>query len=248
MHAQLTDGRDRAGRLYREDPLRGAGQRVAAGAHRHRAGVPGSADERDLGVALAGDRGDHAERLATPFELRPLLDVHLGVAHRRLAGDRWLGDEVGEGDAIVVDACEPCGVEAPGHRRRAEVRGAEAHALLVREAHDLDGERQRLAQPLEHLDRDDDPERPVVAPGVADRVQVGAQYERAALAEAADQIADLVLPHRQAGLSHPGCDERVRLAHRVRAEAPRESAALLADLAEPRAPLEHPRRAAQLPR
>ena len=45
--------------------------------------MAGLADERHGGVALAGDRGDHAERLAEPFEHRPLLDVHLQVSERR---------------------------------------------------------------------------------------------------------------------------------------------------------------------
>jgi hypothetical protein len=97
-------------------------------------------------------------------------------------------------------------------------------------------------------ERDEHAERAVVAPGVGHRVEMGSEDERSALAVAADQVADLVLAHGQAGLPHPTGDERVRLAHRVGAEAPGEAAALLADLTELRAPLEDPRRVAQLPR
>ena len=93
------DGRDQTRapareRFGGEHPLRRGGERVAAVGHRHGAGVAGLAAEGQLGLGLAGDRGDDADRRAAALEHRPLLDVQLAVAEqvRRGPRSRWSRD------------------------------------------------------------------------------------------------------------------------------------------------------------
>ena len=85
---ELADRRDqprlRAGdALGGEHELGGRGGGVAAQVHRRRAGVAGVAREGEVEAALAGDRGDDAERQALGLEHRALLDVDLEVGARR---------------------------------------------------------------------------------------------------------------------------------------------------------------------
>ena len=66
--------------LQRERHLGGAGKRVVAQRHRHRAGVAGLAGHRDAHAALPDDAGDDAERLVLRLQHRPLLDMDLDIA------------------------------------------------------------------------------------------------------------------------------------------------------------------------
>ena len=198
-------------------------------------------------MALAGDRGDHADRLAEPLQHRPLLDVDLDVAEQVVArGNRPRppAHEVAEPHALVVAELEPRRVEAAGQGRRAEVGSAEAHALLVRKPDDLD----RALHPLDGLEGDQHPERPVVPPGIDHRVQVRAEHQHRPVAAPADQVAERVLAHLETGLAHPAADQRVGLPHGVGPEAAGEPALLLAHLRETVAALQHARRGVQLPR
>src|ERR1044071_5770310 len=80
-----------------------------------------------------------------------------------------------EREAVSVGEVEPLRVEAPRDRGRAEIAGAEAHALLVGEADHLDGLRRHA---LDRGERDQHAERAVVAARVAHRVQVRAEHQR----------------------------------------------------------------------
>ena len=169
-------------------------------------GVARLADERDGGVALAVDRGHDAERLAQPLQHRPLLDVDLGVRNEVVASrERGVaGEEVLQRDAILVAQLEPGRVEAADDRRRPQVRGPEAQALLVGEAIQLD---RAVGHALDRRERDEHAERPVVAAGVAHGVQVRAEHERPADAAAPDHVADRVLADVETGGEHPAADE-----------------------------------------
>ena len=108
---------------------------------------PASPANVSVGVALAGDRGDDADGLVEALERGALLDVDLDVAEHVVARRRHAADEVAEPDALSVAQLEPAEVEAPRQDRRAEVGGAEAHALLVGEADDLEVDAARAPPP-----------------------------------------------------------------------------------------------------
>jgi hypothetical protein len=236
-----------AGPLDSQDPLGGGDQCVAAVLHRHGARVPRLAGERDLGVALTGDRRHDADRLAQPLQHRTLLDMDLDVCLDVVAGGKpvppTLAHEVAE-PHVAVTAVQPRRVEAAGQRGRAEVGRAEADALLVGEGDDLEVALGACGR----LDGDQYAERAVVAPGVDHGVEMGAEHEEGAVAAAPDQVAHRVLACVQARLLHPAGHERVRPLHRLGAEAAGQARRLLAYLREDVAPLEHAGGAAQLPR
>jgi hypothetical protein len=134
---------------------------------------------------------------------------------------------------------EPCGLERADIRCRAEVRGPEARALLVRERDDLDrarGLRPARREPLDDRDGCDDPQRAVERPGIRNRVEVRAEDEGAlAAAVAADDVADGVATGRHARVLHPACDDLSRLRECLRRDPARQAIGFLADLAEHRA-------------
>ena len=150
-----------------------------------------------------------------------------------------------ERDPVLVAQLGPVGVEAADDRRRPQIRGAEAQALLVGEAVQLD---RALGDALDRGERDEHAERAVVAAGVAHGVQMRAEHERAADAAAADQVADRVLADVEPGGEHPATDELVGAPHRVGPVAAHEQAVLLAHLTERGAAFEHRGGVGQLPR
>ena len=183
------------------------------------------------------------------LEHGPLLDVHLEVARGpALARGHHLGrvatggpDRLEHRDPVHVGQVEPRGVEAAGEGRRAEVGDAEPRALLVGEADHLDRRRRGLTlggDPLHDRDAGENPERPVEAPRVGDRVEMRADHERRAVGarpgQLADDVAHGVAPHGHSRFLHPAGDELTRPRERRSREAPGEPVRLLADLAERR--------------
>ena len=205
--------------------------------------MAGPAVEPHLGARGAGDRRDDTDGRVALLQHRPLLDVQLDVSEQLLAAARGgagsvaeRGKRVAHGDAVRVGERERRRVERPRDRAAAEVRGAEPQPLLVAEAEHVDGERQAdllRAQPRDALDRRDHAERAVERAGVADRVEVRAEQQRArvrvAAGHAADEVPRGVDPHGHPGLRHPAADQRVRARHRRAREPARQSPFLLAD-------------------
>ena len=66
--------------LELEDRLGQRQRRVEAEVHRRRAGVVAASVDDDVGVHVAGDRGDDADPVARVLEHAGLLDVHLDPA------------------------------------------------------------------------------------------------------------------------------------------------------------------------
>ena len=138
----------------------------------------------------------------------------------RLVDPAWVETEVEERlvqrDPVAVAQVPPVLEPVPGDGLGAEQRGAEARALLVAEADQLQGEGELdVVQPLGHGDRHDDPEHPVVGAGVRHGVEVGAEQQRgqprlAPLAPAA-HVAGGVDPGAQPGVGHPAGDHLVGL-------------------------------------
>src|SRR5581483_1747443 len=62
-----------------ENDLRCAGKRVTAQIHGDGAGVPGFAGDTNLRSILSHNPGDNAERLASRFQTRALLDMDLDI-------------------------------------------------------------------------------------------------------------------------------------------------------------------------
>ena len=139
---------------------------------------------------------------------------------RRLVDPAWVQTEVEERlvqrHPVAVAQVPPVLEPVPGDGLGAEQGGAEARALLVAEADQLQGEGGLdVVQPLGHGDRHDDPQHPVVGAGVGDGVEVGAEEQRgqsgfAALASAA-HVAGGVDPGAQTGVGHPAGDHLVGL-------------------------------------
>ena len=137
---------------------------------------------------------------------------------RCLVDPAWVETEVEErlvqGHPVAVAQVPPVLEPVPGDGLGAEQGGAEARALLVAEADQLQGEGELdVVQPLGDGDRHDDPEHPVVGAGVGDGVEVRAQQQRgqprlATLASAA-HVAGGVDPGAQAGVGHPAGDHLV---------------------------------------
>jgi hypothetical protein len=92
-------------------------------------------------------------------------------------------------------------------------------------------------QALHARQRDQYAQRAVVAPGVADRVEVRAEQERprrraARRLPAAEHVADRVAPRVHPGLAHPRHDDLAGLRERRRGEAARQAPGLLGALRE----------------
>jgi hypothetical protein len=114
------------------------------------------------------------------FKHGPLLDMQFEIGEQFAGRARCGADVIGieaEGDHRLahrdtrfVAATEHTLDKSPGHRAAAEQRRGEAHALLVGEGGDLDGEWQTKAATVEIANagnRRDDPERSVPAAGIA---------------------------------------------------------------------------------
>ena len=171
--------------------LRRAGERVAPGVHRRRAGVRGLAAEGDLVALDAEGAEDDAEREVERLEHRALLDVQLEVGGgvlEMLASsclvevDAVLGEHVGE--RVPVGVLARAQLVLVGHRpgggARAERRAAEARAFLVGPVDEANG-RCRLAllgEAPHDLDTGDDVERAVQPAAVRHRVDVPADQHR----------------------------------------------------------------------
>ena len=213
--------------LDRGDRLAGADQGVLPACVRRAARVPRLPDHREPEAPRPGDRGDVAEGGVGRLEERPLLDVRLEVADQlpgragRVLDQRGVEPEVLEGlvEGGPVPVAQVPRVVVPEPRRRlaAEQRRAEAGALLVAEADDLERERElghpvdgTVDEPVRDGDRHHDAEHAVVAAGVGHGVEVGAEHQGgqpglAALA-AAPLVAGGVLPGPQPRLAHPVLD------------------------------------------
>ena len=202
-----ADRRRRAGRPRPRAPTR---RRPARASRRASMGTvpawPASPSKRTLAWLWPAIAVTTPTRLAEPLEHRALLDVHLerSRAGRRgppSPGRRAAGRRAARRPRRA--ASEPRGIEAAGDGRRAEVGGAEAHALLVGEADHLERERQRLGQPLDGRQRDAarragrrSGRRPAPCRGASRASSVPAPRRRPA-----DQVADRVLAHGQPGLA-----------------------------------------------
>jgi hypothetical protein len=149
---------------------------------------------------------------------RTLLDVDLAVPEQvfraAAAGSERLRvaapgpDRVGQRHPVGIHAVEPLRLEAARHDGAPEEGGPVPRPLLVGEAHHLQRKRQArpgLAQPLGAGDTDQHPERPVVAAGIGDGVQVGAEDQRpvAAAVQATDEVPDRIAAGGQARPAHP---------------------------------------------
>ena len=203
--------------------------------------------------------GHDAHRELLALEHGALLDVQLDVAERRAGargGRHAVGaaarrlQRLGEGHAVGVTQLQPGALERAGVRAAAEVRDAEADALLVGEGEHLDGERQaqaRCRQPLDAGDAGEHAERAVVAARVGHRVEVRAHEQRGGVRArtlvAADACAERVSPHRHACLAHPAGHALHRRLERGRGDAPGDPPVLLAARRERVAARHHPRRA-----
>ncbi len=107
-------------------------------------------------------------------------------------------------------------IPGPGEGSAAEEGVAEAGALLVGEADDLERERQpaaAAADAVDDLDGEHHAEHPVVAARVGDGVEVAAEHQGGQVGlgalESTALVADGVLPGVESGFAHPGRDERV---------------------------------------
>src|SRR5688500_3409887 len=197
--------------------------------------MAGLAAQRDAQARKTVDRGHHADRQASGFEHRPLLDVQLGVGEQLVLpqGDRGNGGRIeaeileraADGGTLGILRIEHPGVERAGERTAAEHGRAEAHAFLVAEAHHLDGKGQPLLfaiQQIDAFDGGDYAEHAVVLAGIAHRVEVRAEHEagqsrpRALVAPA--RVADRVEPRLHAGLAHPAEHQLARRARLRRKE------------------------------
>ncbi len=142
-------------------------------------------------------------------------------------------------DSGSIDRIEQCMVEGSRHRPAAEQRRAEAHALLVAEPDDLDGERQAYPAGMERthaFDRRDHAEHAVVLAGVAHRVEVRTEHEAREFGTlalvAARAVADGIHACRHAGVAHPGQHVFVCIALLVGKEHARQAALLFGEAAE----------------
>ena len=219
-------------------------------------------------LLLARDRAHDAERQSLVLEQRPLLDVHLEVSGERSRLARGAGEirgiaacgteRIGERHPARVAQAKRPGVELPYEGARAEVARPESHPLLVREPDHLERDRQPRAgrvQPRDDLDREQHPERPVVAAGVGHRVEVRTedQRRRARLVAlvATDHVQGDVVAGAHACLAHPPEHELARLGECRRREPARDPPGLLAAGGQRVAPCEDslgPDRRHQLPR
>ncbi len=214
MGFDAADGGDdigdaRCDPFHGERAFRGGGERVAAQAHRNSSGMARHSRDLDPEAIAAVDRADHADGEPACFEDRPLLDVQFHVGEHVIRLARSVADALGiepESEQRIAHRCsgsvgaiEHGAIERAGDRAAARERDREAHALLVREADDLDGERQAPAARMQigdAFDRRDDTEHPVVLAGIAHRVEMRAQHQagspRRLAFVASDDIADRV--------------------------------------------------------
>ena len=166
--------------------------------------------------------------------------MQLAVAEQPLAAPRCRGGVPAERSAhrhpVRVGDVEHRAVERARDRAAPEVRGPEAQPLLVGEPEHVEREREPDVlgpQPRHGRHGGEHAERPVERAGVAHRVEVGAEQQRARVRVRAGQVADEVAggvdPDGHPGLPHPAADERVGALHRRASEAAREPALLVAD-------------------
>ena len=193
-----ADGGDQVGvrgaeALDAHDHLGGGRQRIAAKAHRHRAGVAGEPAHRDDQADGAVDGRDGRARVALVVEHRPLLDVQL-----QIGGDVALlaraaaigigvaagrGERIAHADALAVAGVEDGGLQRADQRAGGEKVGRKAHALLLAERHHLDGVVEPLAAAGHVADRGDGgqhAEIAVVLAGIDHGVDVRAEHDRGA--------------------------------------------------------------------
>ena len=202
-----------AARFDRQHAFGRGRERIAAQRHRHRPRMPGHAFDLDREAVGAVDGGHHAHRQALGLEHRALLDMQLGVGEHVGALPRGVADALGieserrqcvaHRHSIAVAAVEELPIERAGDRAAAEQRGAETHAFLVGESHDLDRERQPRPARVEGvnaIDGRDHAQHAVVLAGVAHGVEVRTQHEagraRRTAFVATDDIADRIESRR----------------------------------------------------
>jgi hypothetical protein len=121
------------------------------------------------------------------------------------------GDDIGDGRARCVAARQQLRLEPAGDHAAAEIGGAEAHALLLRERDKFEVEWQfelPARQLLGDHQRRGDPEPAVVLARIAHGVVVRADDQRLGVRistrEAADDVADRVDAGVEPGGLHPG--------------------------------------------
>ena len=221
---QLADGAHQTGHLQtalfdHADHLRGSGSRVVAQRHRHRAGMAGDAAHGHTPARKARDGADHPNRQVLMQQHRALLDMDFDIADELVAA-RQRGDARGSAAPLTqyvretlsrrITPLEHVGVEPAGHRGASKIRGGEAHALLLREADDVQMKRQRDVPPPQLLDGDDtgeNAEPSVIFPRVADGIVVRSDDQRPCIGArawiAANDVARHVDMRGHAGSGHP---------------------------------------------
>jgi hypothetical protein len=231
---ELADGADElrlaaTPRFNREHAFGRGGERIAPQRHGHGARMSRHAFDVDGEAIGAVDRGDDAQRQAFGLEHRALLDVELGIgeeigtAPRGVAGTRRIEPErcqcVAHRRAVLVAAVEKLGIQRAGDRAAAQQRGAEAHAFLVREAHDLERERQAVPRSFSAWTQSiaaTTPSMPSYLPALrtVSRCEPSMRHGPPGCATfvAADDVADRVEPGAHSGFAHPPERELVRRA------------------------------------
>ena len=182
------------------------------------------------------------------------MDLDIGERLARVAAET--GDAIGiaaesqqrlaQADAGPVDGVEIGRLESAGERARACEGDGKAHALLVAEGRDVDGEIQNLARFMQGrhgFDGGDHAEIAVIAPGVAHGIDMGAEDQHRRVGRSsgimADQRAGIVDLGRQTRLRHPAAHQDDRLAVLRREIEPRERARLARAGRERVEPLHH---------
>ena len=206
----------------------------------------------ELRARLARDRGDDADREFFGLKHRTLFDVDLDVTeqiarrvrttrqHERLSRRRERFERRAHAEAGGIGELEIGVAKLAAVAFATEVGAGETHAFFLGKTEHFDGKRQRDATATQFGERDDrqhHAERTVKTSGVAHRVEVRAEQQRAGARrsgrfEATDEITHGVFAGRETGGAHPRSDERVGAPHRGREKRARELAGLVGDLGE----------------
>src|SRR5678815_1634914 len=172
LHIDLTDrGRDAAA-FHREDEFRRRAECIAAQIHGRGSGVSRTSDELDADPALSRDAADRADREALPFEHRSLFDVNFNVSEKlALIAFRAL-------DALLLDERQITFLQRAGKGATPEVSRLVPHSFFVREADNLDMERQldsRTLQPLDYRETSEHAKGAVIFTGITHSIEVRAE-------------------------------------------------------------------------
>ncbi len=122
----------------------------------------------------------------------------------------------------------------------------EANAFLIRKAGDVDVKRQRDLRAREFLaggQREQNAERTIVAPRIANRVEMRSEQQRLCpgigARETADDIAPGVARDMEARLTHPLLDPIVGALHRGRKKSSCQRIGFVADFAQLQKAIDH---------